>query len=81
MGVQPYLLSNSLIGLVAQRLVRALSGLPALKADDYEHDFLKLSGEETATLYRQLGDKCSYEGYKGRMVFTKWSMSTMSCAG
>ena len=70
MGVQPYLLSNSLIGLVAQRLVRVLCQdcrLPK-EADDYEHDFLKLSDEETATLYRPVGcDKCSYEGYKGRM--------------
>lgn len=68
MGVQPYLLSNSLVGLVAQRLVRVLckSCREPYEADDYEKDFLKIS--TTTTLYRPIGcDDCAGEGYRGRM--------------
>ena len=70
MGVQPYLLSNSLIGLVAQRLVRTLCPdcREPVEADDYERLFLKVEEGESATLYRAVGcDRCSFEGYRGRM--------------
>ena len=45
MGVQPYLLSNSVAGLIAQRLVRVLCRhcKQAYQADEYEKKFLKLS--------------------------------------
>ena len=44
MGVQPYLLSNSLVGLVAQRLVRVLCPQcrESYEADHYECEFLNL---------------------------------------
>ena len=70
MGVQPYLLSNSLVGLVAQRLVRVLcsdcrEGHPA---DEYECDFLKADPASAPTIYRPVGcEKCANEGYRGRM--------------
>ena len=70
MGVQPYLLSNSLIGLVAQRLIRVLciDCREAVKADAYEKNFLKMKGKKTLTLYRAIGcEHCSREGYRGRM--------------
>jgi len=70
MGVQPYLLSNSLIGLVAQRLVRTLCEdcREAYTADEYECDFLKVSAANPPTLYRPVGcDACAGEGYRGRM--------------
>ena len=69
MGVQPYLLSNSLIGLVAQRLVRMLCQdcREALEADEYESDFLKVNSDKQTTLYRAVGcENCSHEGYRGR---------------
>ena len=69
MGVQPYLLSNSLIGLVAQRLVRMLCQdcREALEADEYENDFLKVNSDKPTTLYRAVGcENCSHEGYRGR---------------
>lgn len=70
MGVQPYLLSNSLVGLVAQRLVRMLCPEcrePAT-ADEYECDFLKVDNARPPTLYRPVGcEVCSNEGYRGRM--------------
>lgn len=70
MGVQPYLLSNSMIGLVAQRLVRVLCPVCRVphEADAYECDMLKIDPQSKPTLYRAGGcDKCSHEGFKGRM--------------
>ncbi len=70
MGVQPYLLSNSLIGLVAQRLVRVLCTdcREAYSADKYECDFLKADSSNPPTIYRLAGcEACANEGYRGRM--------------
>jgi general secretion pathway protein E len=70
MGVQPYLLSNSLIGLVAQRLVRVLCPVcrQAHAADEYECEFLKADVKSAPTLYRAVGcESCANEGYKNRM--------------
>ena len=70
MGVQPYLLSNSIIGLVAQRLVRllCLSCRDSYIADEYECDFLNVSRRSPPTLYRAVGcDECTQAGYRGRM--------------
>lgn len=69
MGVQPYLLSNSLIGLVSQRLVRLLCGdcKEAYAADPYERDFLKAKGPKPPQLHRAPGcEACAHEGFKGR---------------
>ncbi len=69
MGVQPYLLSNSLIGLVAQRLVRTLCDncREPYTADEYECDFLKVDAANPPQLYRPHGcEQCANEGYKGR---------------
>ncbi|MBT3624929.1 MAG: type II secretion system ATPase GspE [Gammaproteobacteria bacterium] len=70
MGVQPYLLSNSLIGLVAQRLVRVLCThcREAHLADEYECNFLKAEPSNPPTIYRVSGcEACANEGYRGRM--------------
>ena len=70
MGVLPYLLSNSLVGLVAQRLVRVLCRecREAGVADEYECDFLKVDKSSPPTLYKPVGcEACSFEGYRGRM--------------
>ncbi len=70
MGVQPYLLSNSLIGLVSQRLVRVLCKhcREAYAADEYECGFLKADSSNPPTIYRIAGcEACANEGYRGRM--------------
>ena len=70
MGVQPYLLSNSLIGLVSQRLVRVLCKYccEASIADAYECEFLKARPAHPPTIFRPVGcEKCADEGYRGRM--------------
>jgi general secretion pathway protein E len=67
MGIEPFLLSSSLIGVVAQRLVRVLN--PETKqpfqAGEYERRLLNLKpGDPSPTLYRPGRD--SGGGYRGR---------------
>lgn len=69
MGVQPYLLSTSVIGLVAQRLIRVLCPdcREPFKANGFECDFLKVDHDDPPTIYRHVGcEKCAHEGYRGR---------------
>lgn len=69
MGVEPYLIASSLIGVVAQRLVRLLCeackvGAPA---DKDECKILGVSIENPPILYRPVGCKeCKQLGYRGR---------------
>jgi type IV pilus assembly protein PilB len=70
MGVQPYLLSSSLVGIVAQRLVRKVC--PECKqhyqADEREKRILKQPLDQPLTLARGKGcDYCNQTGYKGRI--------------
>jgi general secretion pathway protein E len=67
MGIEPFLLSSSLIGVVAQRLVRVLNpetreGYPA---GDYERRLLNLAPQDPSpVLYRPGRDGAG--GYRGR---------------
>lgn len=69
MGIEPFLLSSSLIGVLAQRLVRLLCDEckePHL-ADEAECEFLNVSYDNPPTLYRPVGcDSCNNQGYSGR---------------
>ena len=68
--VQPYLLSNSIIGVLAQRLVRVLCSdcREPYKGDSYECEFLKVKKRPRPEIYRAKGcEKCAHEGYRGRM--------------
>jgi general secretion pathway protein E len=75
MGVEPYLLSSSLLGVLAQRLVRVLC--PKCKEpilpDKTERDFLhqQLSegdNQQDVHLYRPVGcSACNHSGFVGRM--------------
>jgi general secretion pathway protein E len=65
MGIEPFLLSSSLIGVVAQRLVRVLNtdSRQEFVAGDYERRLLGLTPEQPSpTLYRPEGSG----GYRGR---------------
>ncbi|KAA3629224.1 MAG: type II secretion system protein GspE [Proteobacteria bacterium] len=69
MGVEPFLLSSSLIGVLAQRLVRLLC--PQCKEAyaplESEKRAMGLPPDEPATLYRAVGcDACNGQGYRGR---------------
>lgn len=69
MGVEPFLLSSSLVAMLAQRLVRVLCvncKQPAAPTD-VERDFLRLGPGDTVSLFRPVGcPHCNNTGYKGR---------------
>ncbi len=70
MGVEPFLLASSLIGILAQRLVRRLC--PDCKrpyqASQKDCERLGVSAQTSPTLYAPEGcKKCNFNGYRGRM--------------
>ncbi len=68
MGIEPFLLSSSLIGVVAQRLVRVLNPETrvAAPASEYERRLLNIPADEEApVIYRPGRD--GGNGYRGRM--------------
>lgn len=70
MGIEPYLLADSVVGIIAQRLVRRLC--PACKrekiADEEERELLGLASDEEVKIYEPCGcEKCDGTGYKGRI--------------
>lgn len=69
MGVEPFLLASSIIGVLAQRLVRLLC--PVCKRphvpDSAECDLMGLSPDDPPILYEPTGcDQCNFLGYRGR---------------
>ncbi|MEY8249017.1 MAG: type II secretion system ATPase GspE [Bermanella sp.] len=69
MGIEPFLLASSLVGVVAQRLVRTLCQQCKVEyaADDAEKALFALAPHENLTLYHAKGcTQCSGTGYKGR---------------
>ena len=72
MGVEPFLVSSAVLGIVAQRLVRTVcpncKEAYQLPADAWEREFMGVPPQETVTLYRGKGcELCGGTGYKGRM--------------
>ena len=70
MGCEPYLLADSIVGIIAQRLVRRLC--PDCKKpktpNDEEREILKLSPDEDVTIYDKCGcSKCDNTGFRGRI--------------
>ena len=73
MGVEPYLLASSLLGVIAQRLVRLLC--PECKqpmaADDGEMQILRIAQRPLASrplLYKPVGcPACNHSGFVGRV--------------
>ncbi|MEE4191729.1 MAG: type II secretion system ATPase GspE [Halieaceae bacterium] len=69
MGIEPFLLSSSLIGVMAQRLVRLLCKECREEhlVTDAEAEWLGLPADSTQTIYRPKGcDHCNFSGYRGR---------------
>ena len=75
MGVQPFLISSSLAGVLAQRLVRTLcvNCKTQVQLTDFEKVVLDIDEvPETATVYKPVGcAKCSQTGYSGRTVVSE----------
>ncbi len=69
MGIEPFLLSSSLLGVMSQRLVRLLCEdcKEAVTPGPAERETLKLADGEAVTIYHAVGcEKCKYTGYRGR---------------
>jgi general secretion pathway protein E len=69
MGIEPFLLSSSLVGLVAQRLVRLLCVhcKRPHKPSDGELRILKQESADITTMCAAHGcDRCAHTGYSGR---------------
>ena len=69
MGVEPFLLSSSILGVLAQRLVRRLCEhcRELHPATEREIQILGSHADKHANVYRAVGcAKCNHTGYKGR---------------
>ncbi len=87
MGVEPFLISSSVIGILAQRLMRVTCAnckepYEVKKTDIVRFGFelpqhILNNGSDTITLYRGAGcDKCKKSGYKGRTGIHELMMVT-----
>ena len=70
MGIENYLLADSLIGIIAQRLVRRLC--PNCKKDhiltETEKDLMEIDSLEDIHIFEPCGcEMCDHTGYKGRI--------------
>lgn len=71
MGVQPYIVSSALIGVIAQRLIRRICSncKYQYEADEFEKRLLGISPEENIKLYRGKGCHiCNYTGYSSQIA-------------
>lgn len=69
MGIEPFLLSSSLVGILAQRLVRKLCShcREPYEAPNSERELLQSEGDTPLTLYHAKGcEHCNHSGYTGR---------------
>lgn len=71
MGIEPYMVSSALLGIIAQRLVQRLctNCKEPYEPDENERKALGIPLDEKITLYRKCGcEKCNKKGYKGRIA-------------
>ncbi len=70
MGIEPYLIADSTIGVIAQRLVRRLCPecKRKKKADAEELELLQMESDADVTVYEPCGcPRCDGTGFKGRI--------------
>ena len=68
MGVETYLVANSLVGLIAQRLLRKVCQNCAKGVETTEQERILL-GEDVRTVKRGMGcSQCNHTGYRGRIA-------------
>ncbi len=70
MGIESYLIADSVIGVIAQRLVRRLCPVckKPKKATEEEKEFMGVDINEDITIYEPCGcAKCENTGFKGRI--------------
>ncbi|OAN19211.1 type II secretion system protein GspE [Photobacterium jeanii] len=69
MGIEPFLVSSSLLGVLAQRLVRTLCSecREPYEANAEQKKLFKVAESESLTLYHPTGcEHCNNKGYRGR---------------
>lgn len=75
MGVQPFLISSSLVGVLAQRLIRTLCSACKQRTELSDFEKVVLDVEEVpdnATIFKPVGcPKCHGTGYSGRTVVSE----------
>ena len=79
MGIEPYMVSSALLGIIAQKLARRLcvDCKEAYSPDLNERMALNIDPDEQITLYRKCGcEKCNKKGYKGRIAVHEVMMLT-----
>lgn len=70
MGIEPYLLADSIVGIIAQRLVRRLCPNCRRKvlADEDQKELLQVDASEELYIYEPCGcSQCDMTGFKGRI--------------
>lgn len=69
MGIEPYMVSTSVVGIVSQRLVKRLcnSCKVSYSPNDKERKLLSLNGDESINLYKPVGCNKCIKGYRGRI--------------
>jgi len=69
MGVEPFLIASSLVGVLAQRLVRRLCPKCKEEYTAREHEMKILKLNEETKIYKPVGcPECNGSGYKGRIA-------------
>jgi general secretion pathway protein E len=69
MGVEPFLISSSLLGVLAQRLIRKICPdcRQPYEADREQKKLFAMGEEQALTLYHPKGcEHCNHKGYRGR---------------
>lgn len=70
MGIEPFLISSSIVGIVAQRLVRVLCEhcKEPYKPTAEQCEFMQIDADDPRTTFRATGcNECNQLGYRGRM--------------
>lgn len=79
MGIEPYMVSSALLGIIAQRLILRLcvSCKEAYDPDENERKALGIPPDQEIKLYRKVGcERCGKKGYKGRIAVHEVLMMT-----
>jgi len=70
MGIEPYLIADATVGIIAQRLVRRLCNSCKIEVepDEDERELLGIADPDPVKIYKPCGcGKCDNTGYKGRI--------------
>jgi type IV pilus assembly protein PilB len=77
LGISPFLLSSSIMGVIAQRLIRLLCDKCKLPYEPTEEEINKYSFQSSDTLFSPKGcSSCRETGYRGRIVISEVMMFT-----